>query len=90
MTVDVQRLCNTRIDRNISNGVRFESLRITIRNSFVPGSEDFNKYVEIVNQLYAPSVPETDILAEIIHTGIETMHMLAQMDAEKQEQEAKE
>ena len=43
MTVDVQRLCNTRIDRNISNGVRFESLRITIRNSFVPGSEDFNK-----------------------------------------------
>ena len=83
MTVDVQRLCNTRIDRNISNGVRFESLRITIRNSFVPGSEDFNKYVEIVNQLYAPSVPETDILAEIIHYGIETMHAMVRMGKDR-------
>jgi hypothetical protein len=86
MTVHVQRLCNTRIERNIANGVRFESVRITIRNSFAAlGSEDFRKYVEICTQLFPPSEPETNILAEIIHTGIETMHMLAQMDKDKQE-----
>lgn len=91
MTVLVQRMCNSRIDRNVSGGIRFESVRITIHNStFEIGGDDFSKYAKVCTQLFPPTTPETDILAEIIHTGIETMHMLAQMDAEKQEQEAKE
>lgn len=89
MTVSVQRICNSRIDRNIVGGVRFESLRVTIHNSpFQVGGDDFAKYAEICTQLFAPTEPETDILAEIIHAGIETLHMLAQMDKDKDKQEA--
>lgn len=86
MTVTVQRMCNSRIDRNIVGGVRFESVRITIHNStFAVGGDDFAKYAEICTQLFSPATPETDILAEIIHMGIDAMHMLARMDREKQE-----
>lgn len=84
MTVAVQRMCNSRIDRNIVGGVRFESVRISIHNSnFLPDG-DFTKYAEICTQLFAPTEPETNILAEIIHAGIETLHMLAQMDKDKE------
>lgn len=90
MTVTVQRMCNSRIDRNIVGGVRFESVRLTIHDSKIPPvNDDFTKYAEICTQLFPPTASETVILGEIIHAGIETMHMLAQMDAEKQEQEAK-
>lgn len=90
MTVIVQRMCNSHVDRNIVGGIRFESVRISIHNSQFNHDGDFSKYAEICTQLFPPMEPETNILAEIIHAGIETMHMLAQMDAEKQEQEAKE
>lgn len=87
MTVKVQRMCNSRIDRNVVGGVRFESVRITIHNStFEVGGDDFSKYAEICTQLFAPTEPETNILAEIIHAGIETLHMLAQMDKDKQKE----
>ena len=89
MTVKVQRLCNSSIDRNIVGGVRFESVRISIHNSTFNPDGDFSKYAEICTQLFPPTEPETNILAEIIHAGIETMHMLAQMDKEK-EKEVKE
>lgn len=81
MTVTVQRMCNSRIDRNLVQAVRFESVKVTIRDT------DFIKYAIVVAQLFPPSVPETDILAEIMHEGIKTMHMLAQMDMEKEAKE---
>ena len=88
MTVKIQRLFNSRIDRNIVDGVMFESLRITIHNArHGMGKDDFEKYAQIVTQLFNPTVPETDILAEIIHAGIETMYTMARMDAEKEASE---
>ena len=84
MTVSVQRICNTRIDRNIVGGVRFESVRVTIHNSTMPCSRDFEKYAEICTDMFPSDAPETDILAEIIHAGIETMYTMARMDAEKE------
>lgn len=79
MTVSVQRLCNTRIDRNIVGGVRFESVRITIHDTKIPGSYDFRKYAEICTDMFPSDTPETDILAEIIHYGIETMHAMVRI-----------
>ena len=80
MTVKIQRLFNSRIDRNIVGGVMFESLRITIHNArHGMGKDDFEKYAQIVTQLFNPTVPETDILAEIIHYGIETMHAMVRI-----------
>ena len=88
MTVLVQRMCNSRIDRNIVGGVRFESVRLTIHDSKIPPTnDDFTKYAEICTQLFPPTASETDILGEIIHAGIETMHMLAQMDKDHREDE---
>ncbi len=88
MTVHVQRMCNSRIDRNIVGGVRFESVRISIHDSKIPPtSDDFTKYAQICTQLFPPTASETEILAEILHAGIETMHMLAQMDREKEVKE---
>ena len=88
MTVIVQRMCNSRIDRNIVGGVRFESLRVSIHDSkLAPCSDDFTKYAEICTQLFPPTEPETNILAEILHAGIETLHMLAQMDKDKEGKE---
>lgn len=84
MTVKVQRMCNSRIDRNIAGGVRFESVRITIHNSSIGvPSDDFTKYAKICTQLFNPVTPEVDILAEIIHMGIQDMYMLAKMDEER-------
>ena len=79
MTVSVQRICNTRIDRNIVGGVRFESVRVTIHNSTMPCSRDFEKYTEICTDMFPSDTPETDILAEIIHYGIETMHAMVRI-----------
>lgn len=92
MTVKVQRMCNSRIDRNVSGGIRFESVRITIHNStFEIGGDDFSKYAKVCTQLFPPTTPETDILAEIIHMGIQDMYMLAKMDEERNRiEEAKE
>ena len=92
MTVKVQRMCNSRIDRNVVGGVRFESVRITIHNSmFEVGGDDFSKYATICTQLFNPMTPECNILAEIIHMGIQDMYMLAKMDEERNKlEEAKE
>ena len=79
MTVTVQRICNTHIDRNIVGGVRFESVRVTIHNSTMPCSSDFVKYAEICTDMFPSDTPETDILAEIIHYGIETMHAMVRI-----------
>lgn len=83
MTVSVQRMCNTRIDRNLAQAVRFESVKVTIRDT------DFIKYAIVVAQLFPPSVPETDILAEIMHEGIKAMHAMAMMDIEHSVKEAR-
>ena len=88
MTVKVQRMCNSRIDRNVVGGVRFESVRITIHNStFEVGGDDFSKYAKICTQLFNPMTPECNILAEIIHMGIQDMYMLAKMDEERNKTE---
>ena len=80
MTVKVQRMCNSRIDRNVVGGVRFESVRITINDSRIPPeSSDFTKYAEICTDMFPSDAPETDILAEIIHYGIETMHAMVRI-----------
>ena len=88
MTVIVQRMCNSCIDRNIVGGIRFESVCLTIHDSKIPPvSDDFTKYAEICTQLFSPTASETDILGEIIHAGIETMHMLAQMDKDQRKED---
>ena len=81
MSVKVQRLCNSRIDRyEIVKGIRFESLRITINDSRIPPeSSDFTKYAEICTDMFPSDTPETNILAEIIHYGIETMHAMVRI-----------
>ena len=80
MTVIVQRMCNSRIDRNIVGGIRFESLRVSIHDSKIaPTSDDFAKYAEICTDMFPSYTPETDILAEIIHYGIETMHAMVRI-----------
>ena len=80
MSVIVQRMCNSRIDRNVVGGIRFESLRVTIHNSHIPPeSSDFTKYAEICTDMFPSDAPETDILAEIIHYGIETMHAMVRI-----------
>lgn len=79
MTVSVQRICNTRIDRNVVGGIRFESVRVTIHDSTTPCSRDFEKYAEICTDMFPSDAPETDILAEIIHYGIETMHAMVRI-----------
>lgn len=85
MTVTVQRMCNSRIDRNLVQAVRFESVKVTIRDT------DFIKYAIVAAQLFPPSVPETDILGEIIRAGIAHLHMIAMMDIEHDaKKEAKE
>ena len=79
MTVSVQRICNTRIDRNVVGGIRFESVRVTIHDSAFKCTDDFRKYAEICTDMFPSDTPETDILAEIIHYGIETMHAMVRI-----------
>lgn len=79
MTVSVQRICNTRIDRSVVVGIRFESVRVMIRDSGFNHTDDFSKYAEICTDMFPSDAPETDILAEIIHYGIETMHAMVRI-----------
>ena len=84
MTVKVQRMCNSRIDRNVVGGVRFESVRITINDSRIPPeSSDFTKYAEICTDMFPSDTPETVVLSEIIHYGIETMHAMVRMGKDR-------
>ena len=87
MTVDVQRMCNSKVE-GLVRGVRFESLRITIHDGTRRGDtssfrNDYSLLEHIQRRLFNPEVPLTDILEEVIHHGLLTLDAIAKMDEDR-------
>ena len=92
MSVIVQRMCNSRIDRNVVGGIRFESLRITLADGkSAPGKayqNDYALFEHIQRRLFNSETPLTDILEEVIHHGLLTLDAIAKMDEDRDREAA--